>query len=176
MPGVCQNLVPKRNIHRESMKSFIMISIILNIGVYTYIYKLNQSYWYIEPSYWIYWTFQWSQLLKWFEIHQVERNLLPIIWNLPPTVPPTAPPHTPCRQEALLALCQQQGFDAVSLVTCVGSLQKAKKNGREGLRNEARVTERSRGEYMYIYIYRHITHGESWRRKVFWCIKWLLAV
>ena len=142
-----------------------MISIILNIGVYIYIYicKLNQSYWYIQPSYWIYWIFQWSQLLKWFEIHQFERNLLPIIWNLRATTSTQLLPAqktAPCRQEALLALCQQQGFDAVSLVTCVGSLQKAKKNGREGLRDEASVTARSRGEYIHIYISHMENHGD----------------
>ena len=35
----------------------------------------------------IYWIFHWSQLLKWSEIHQFERNLLPIIWSLPQLSP-----------------------------------------------------------------------------------------
>lgn len=144
-----------------------MISIILNIGVHIYIYKLNQSYWYRQTSYWIYWIFQGSQfLLKWSEIHQFERNLLPYNLepsrnNLPPTVPPTAPPQktTPCRQEALLALCQQQGFDAVSLVTCVGSLQKA--TTTEGRDLEMRHVWLQDLE-VRIYIYTHIIHV-TWR-------------
>ena len=42
----------------------------------------------------------------------------------------------------------------------MGSLQKAKKNGREGLRDEASVTARSRGEYTYIYISHMENHGD----------------
>ena len=100
-------------------------------------------------------------------------NLEPSRNNLPPTVPPTVPPQktTPRRQEALLALCQQQGFDAVSLVTCVGSLQKATTTeGRDLEMRHVWLQDLEAHIYIYIYIHRHITHGESWRRKVFWCM------
>ena len=131
------------------------------ILVYThiYIYKLNQSYWYIEPSYWIYWIFHWSQLLKWSEIHQVERNLLPIIWNLPATTsPPTVPPQ---KNYAMQTGSAVGSVSATRIWCCIlghlcGISAEGDDNGREGLRNEARVTERS--------------SGESWRRKVFWCM------
>ena len=89
--------------------------------------------WESIESYWIYLIFQWSQILLkmiwnasvWDEF--ASYNLATFPNCSPPTAPSTPQLPEPCHgtQEALLSLCQQQGFDAVSLVTCVGSLQKA---------------------------------------------------